>query len=216
MSLAMLAPTTDQPPPPPPIDFQSFSDVGDIVWRLRLAGTSIIVNCREYSRWHSIWGQTAHLFAEVASILDDRQRAIESLMLEYTDVFVHIGDPDTYELETLIQTSSPHIPRTVLNHGPLWHSHQGWFTNMGVPEGTRLLRRMHISGIQSSPNTYAVKMEMLTRLDFLKTTERPLLSASSISERVQGSFELLHERSKEILSEYLTEQMIERISLNAP
>ena len=137
-------------------------------------------------------------------------------MLEYTDVFVHIGDAEAYELSSLIQTNSPHISQSAVNHGPLWHSHQGWFTDADIPEGTRLLRRMHISGIQTSPDTYAVKMEMLTRLDFLQPTERPLLSASSISEHVQPSFELLHERSKKILSEYLTEQMTERISLNAP
>ena len=212
MAVAMLDPKSNEPPPPPPISFERYKPSGGLDWRLRLAGGHITVNCLAYSRWQNIWDQTRQLFADVASVLDNPDRSIASIVLQYTDIFRWQGDVEDYRLDALLKADCPHISKTAIQHGPLWHSHHGWFLDADSSSQGRYLRRMHISGIREQ-DTYLVKMENLVHLFF--QTAKPSMHSESVLMGVHERFNELHDMSKRILAEYLTDEMIERIDLHA-
>ena len=145
----------------------------------------------------------------------DPARRITALTLQYTNIFEYTKESVDYDIDSLLRADCPHLPRTALTHGPLWHSHHGWFTCDGVPEGTRLLQRMHINGVQDQSDGYVIKMESLLRLDLLTDAVQLPITEGSLKEIIEGRFDFLHHQSKTFLSEYLTSDMANRISLHA-
>ncbi|MXW37200.1 MAG: hypothetical protein F4023_05500 [Acidobacteria bacterium] len=197
--------------------FERYNPSGMLDWRLRTDGANITVNCLAYSLWDNVWPSTQRLFADIADVLQDSSIAIRSLVLQYVDVFEQTDDSTTYDIESLINKNCPHLPKTALQHGPLWHAHHGWFTHDDSPDGTRLLQRMHVNGLNApeDKDKYIIRMEMLARLDFLNEDDRLNLTPQSFDDQLDRDFALLHEQSKKLLSVYLTDAACQEISLNA-
>ena len=219
LAIAVLPPDPSEAPPPPsppPLAFERYNPSGMLDWRLRTEGASIAVNCLAYSLWENVWPSARRLFSDIAEVLQDSPIAIRSLVLEYVDVFEQTEDSDSYDIESLLNKDCPHLPQTALRHGPLWHAHHGWFTTDDAPPGTRVLKRMHINGMQAhdNENQRIVRMEMLVRLDFLSEDEQPHIASESLKDHLEGHFDFLHNQSKLLLSQYLTDEMTEEISLN--
>ena len=220
LAIAVLpADPSEAPPPPspPPLAFERYNPSGMLDWRLQMEGANIAVNCLAYSLWNNVWPSARRLFTDIADVLQDSSIHIRSLILEYVDIFEQTDDSTAYDIESLIDKACPHLPRTALQHGPLWHTHHGWFTNDDSPDGTRILKRMHINGLNApeDKNKSIVRMEMLARLDFLKEDDRPHMPSQLFKDRLEEHFVLLHQQSKNLLALYLTEDMSAQISLNA-
>lgn len=218
LAVTMLRADSTQPPPqmpPPPLEFERYNPSGGVDWRLHIAQSNIIVNCLAYSLWNHVWPAVHLILGSVGDVITPPSRRITSLTLQYTNIFQHIEDSEDYDIETLLRRDCPHLPSTALDHGTLWHSHHGWFTHEHVPEGTRLLQRMHINGLEDSRGQNVVKMESLLRFDLLNDAVQPPLTEHTLNDFLDEKFALLHDRSKVVLSEYISPEMADRISLYA-
>lgn len=211
--VALVGAAPSEPPPPPPLEFQRFNPAGTLDWRLLLIGPKVAAQCRSYKHWQQVWDTVRTLFVEAGDLLKQPDRQITSMALEYSNAFLHRGTAGDADAGSVLKADCPHLPRTALHHGPSWHAYAGWFTHDGIPAGQRLLRRMHIDAGVRVEGEAVLKLTNFVRLD----SRVPFpASKADLSDRLDHGFDLLHSRAKAILTEYLTEQMVQRIQLHAP
>ena len=175
-----------QPPPPPlaPLDFVRYKSDGKIDWRLHIEDQSIAVNCLAYTRWQHVWTHARALFARVSEVLPETT-LIASVSLQYINLFSWTGPTEDYDSRALLDESSSSVPESVLDRGPLWHLHQGWFRPHPDPPGGRILDRMHIDAIAGQDGKHLVKFENLLRFDF---------DGDSAARRVKPAFSTASDR----------------------
>ena len=219
---AMLAVGTsnpgEEPPPPPvpPLDFVRHKSDGTLDWRLRVLGGTILVNCLTYTRWPHIWKQARTLFAAVSEVLSETT-LIESVYLQYINVFTWDGTTEGYDSRALLDEESACVPASILDRGPHWHLHQGWFSPLPEPPCGRVLDRMHIDAIDDQAGRHIVKFENLHRFDFERNDGFPRLreALSPAKTAIDASFDRLHDRAKRSLGDYLAPDIRRSINLNA-
>lgn len=204
------------PPPVPPLDFVRHKSDGSLDWRLHILDKYIVVNCLTYTRWPHIWKQARELFTKVSRVLPDTTR-VESVSLQYVNIFYWSGKTEDYDSRRLLDEQSRCVPASVLNRGPHWHLHQGWFGRPTEPPVGRILERMHIDAIDDQAGRHVVKFENLHRFDFDMNSGVPSLRAafSTAKTAMDASFEHLHGRAKEALGAYLTADIRRSINLHA-
>ena len=202
--------------PPPPLEFVRYKADGRIDWRLSVDGAHITINCLAYTRWRHVWKQARRLFADGSEVLPE-PTVITAVALQCINVFSWDGPTEDYDARQLLDGSSSSVPASVLDHGPLWHLHQGWFEpHLGPPKG-RVLRRMHIDAIADEVNEYRVKFENLQRLIFAGdgTGRQARAVFSATGTLIDDSFAALHDLAKRSLRNYLTEDVQRTLNLHA-
>ena len=105
------------PPPVPPLDFSRHKSDGTLDWRLRIQDGNIVVNCLTYTRWPHVWNQARTLFAAVSEVLP-RTTMVESVSLQYINIFAWNGAPEDHDARGLLDERSSRVPASVLRHGP--------------------------------------------------------------------------------------------------
>ena len=203
------------PPPLPPLDFVRHKADGSLGWRMHILDQSIAVNCLTYTRWPHIWKQARTLFAAVSEILP-QTTLVESVCLQYINIFAWNGTTTDYDSRALLDEQSPCVPASILDRGPHWHLHEGWFSPVTDQPGGRVLDRMHIDAIDDQTGRHVVKFESLHRLDFEPSRISRLGEAlSTATKAIDTSFELLHDRAKRSLGNYLNADVQGAINLHA-
>ena len=217
LAVAMSTPE-EQPPPPPvaPLEFVRHESDGNLGWRLHIDDRNITVNCLTYTRWPHIWKQARALFAAVSEVLPETT-LIESVYLQYVNVFTWDGTTEGYDSRALLDEQSACVPASVLDRGPHWHLHQGWFSPLPEPPGGRVLDRVHIDAIDDPAGRHVVKFENLHRFDFERNDGFPGLreALSPATTAIDPSFERLHDRAKRSLGDYLNGDIQRSINLHA-
>ena len=142
---------------------------------------------------------------------------IKSVYLQYINVFSWTGTTEDYNSRLLLNEQSSCVPTSVLDRGPYWHLHQGWFSPLTEPPHGRILDRMHIDAIDDQTGRHVVKFETFHRFDFddERRATRLREAFSTQSTTIDASFERLHDRSKKSLSDYLTADIQGSIKLHA-
>ena len=204
------------PPPVPPLDFVRHKSDGSVDWRLRILDANISVNCLTYTRWPHVWKQARTLFAAVSEVLPEAI-LIESVCLQYVDVFTWEGTTAGYDSRALLDERSTCVPASIFDRGPLWHLHQGWFSPLTESSCGRILDRMHIDAVNDEAGRHLVKFENLQRFDFDPKGGTPRLKEafSTATTAIDTRFERLHDRAKRSLGEYLTADVQRSINLHA-
>lgn len=207
-----------QPPPPPvaPLDFFRSKSDGNLDWRLHISDGDVVVNCLTYTRWPDIWKRARRLFRDVSEVLPETVR-VESVYLQYINIFFWSGPPEDYDLRALLDEQSRFVPASVFDRGPYWHLHQGWFSPLSEPQAGRILDRMHIDAIDDSDGRQVVKFENFHRFDFGQNIGVLAVKEafSNATTEIDASFERLHDRAKESLDAYLTADIKRSIHLHA-
>ena len=212
LNIAVAAPGADLPPPPTqPLAFTRFKADGEVEWRLLLTAEALVVNCGSYTRWDEVWSIARGLLADVAEVLHSQDQKILSVVLEYCDVFRWVGD-DHYDARVLLKEGGS-VPLRTFEHGPIWHLHQGWFADAPSSISGRILQRMNINSGKED-GRYQVRINTHHRFDLQDTPNLKGTFAESDS-LIDGLFNDLHNASKTLLAEFLTEEMAQRINLNA-
>ncbi len=208
----------EQPPPPPvpPLDFVRHKSDGGLDWRLHILDGNIVVNCLTYTRWPHIWKQARGLFAAVSGVLPETT-LVESVYLQYINIFSWSGTTENYDSRALLDEQSPSVPASVLDRGPHWHLHQGWFSPLTAPLAGRILERMHIDAFDDPTGRHVVKFENLHRFDFDRDGGVPFLreAFSTATTAMDASFDHLHGRARKSLGAYLTPDIQRSINLHA-
>ena len=211
LNIAVAAPDAALPPPPiAPLAFARFRADGELEWRLLLTQDALVVNCCSYTSWKEVWTVVRGLFADVAGALHSREQKMRAVSLEYVDLFRSV-DNDHYDAQDLLQKSDS-VPPGIFARGPVWHLHQGWFEDAKSPASGQILRRMHISSTVES-NRPQVRFDTSHRFDLQDAPDLQSLFAEP-GTLVDSLFGCLHQSSKALLADFLTEEMAQRIDLH--
>ena len=201
----------------PPVSFVRYRADGNFEWELLILPNAIIMKCSNYLGWNYIWKSVRDVFREVSEVLTEKSRLVNSVTLQYTDVFLWEGKNKDYDASKLLNLNSEYIPPTIIKNGPLWHLHQGWFRDIENPIDGRLLMRMHLDSLNEKEKLF-VRIENLNRFDFSNQTNSITLNNVLLKEdgTIDNIFSDLHNWSKISLSEVLHSDLQQKINLNAP
>ena len=133
-------------PPMPPLTYFAVARDGSREWELTFENQVLRVTCGKYSRWKQVWKTALHLFQMAGRTLNDRQTGIRAVELTYRDLFVWEKDPSTYNIRELLTDEHGMLGKRIMDHGPLWHCHNGWIKQQTDWRGEPYLERIHLDG----------------------------------------------------------------------
>ncbi len=129
-------------------------DDGTADWRLRVTRSFASLSCFCYSRWSEVWPRAREILQSAAEILVTPETPLQVIGLQYVDQFIRETDAEDYRSADLFQENSPFLTQQVIQTGPLWHLHQGWFqdpsasTPQEPSNPSRILHRLNINASQ--------------------------------------------------------------------
>lgn len=212
-----IGPDLSSPPPSTVsgVQFERFKPDGSLAWRLSARDNALLVNCLVYTRWDDIWRVSRRFMKDAATALSKKGNFILNVALQYIDVFNWKGDVNLYDAKELLRYDKLQtvIPESIWNKGPLWHLHQGWFTEIRKPVQARLLDRMHIDALKSQSG-YLIRFDNMLQIDFPSPLAAKTIFSGKPS-KGDNLFNYLHVSNKNSLGNFLTDSMKKRIGLNA-
>ena len=198
------------------VRFEALKRDGSLDWRLSLENNWIAVNCLTYTRWNDIWATARLLLDQVSEIVINPKLPVIGAALQYVDEFVWEGDIEEYTTTGLLREDSDLVPASIRNKGPLWHLHQGWFHSEELPLPGRRLQKVHIDAVERG-KIYVTRIDTVLRHDF--SNELPsyaaVFRANGKPATIDPVFSEMHDESKRLLASFITNEMAERIDLNA-
>lgn len=209
-------------PPPPNLQipvptagvmFERIKPDGTLEWRLNVSSNSLTVNCLAYTRWGEVWPRACRHMAEAARIVGGGNQRVTNLTLQYIDIFEWHGTEEPYDIGLLLRVGTGAVPSDIGKRGVLWHLHQGWFNFSNLPYPGRQLERVHLDAVLDEQSNPIVKVDTLIRADL----EQPLSNSDLFRQNgavAEKMFSYLHDRSKEVFSDFLTEDAAKGIGLN--
>lgn len=187
---------------------------GVVESELRLETASITFRTATYTRWQSIWDQASRYFAAVAEIYADKN-AISTVSLNYIDKFVWSGDPAKCSPRQLLKPQSPYICPHVYGLEDLWHSHTGAF--LRFDSQTKRLLNVNVDYLHDEPITGSRRLigvsTVLTDMFNQPGYDSLDLSPKDISGFLTDRMKNLHDFSKSVFADVISENMGKRIAL---
>lgn len=168
----------------------------------------IIVN--DYSRWKAVKSDVDRYFAAILTVLNKNTVPINSIGLQYTDVFNWKADPSELVLSEVFAANGPFLVPNILNATApaLWHSHHGYFLDCAEPIPFKQLDNINVS--RNDGNTLHVVTSHRAQL------ASPLWKVGAENRaKIDAIQEHLHRANKEILKALFTENLQQKIKLNA-
>ncbi len=199
------------PAVPGGVIFDRIRPNGEIAWRLKIEGNSVFVNCLTYEGRDDFFPYSFSLIEKFFTLAADFNIALQSCLLQYINEFNWTASQSEYDLSLLFKSNGSLVPSAVFGHGPLWHSHQGWFEPFSEPIAGKILKRCHIDGLLRPNGPYFVRSDITTRLDYASPIGLSTLKGNMDSLTSQGS--TLHAVIKGMFGDYLTDEMAARVDL---
>lgn len=187
---------------------------GVVESELLLERASITFRTTTYTRWQSIWDQASRYFAAVAEIYADRNQ-ISAVSLNYIDKFVWSGDPAKCSPNQLLKPQSPYICPHVYSLDDLWHSHTGAFLRFDGK--TKRLLNVNVDYLHDEPingprrliGISTVLTDMFNQPGYVPLDLAPKDVSDFLTDRMRN----LHDFSKSVFAEIISEDMGKRVAL---
>ncbi|MFN3547181.1 MAG: TIGR04255 family protein [Mesorhizobium sp.] len=206
-------PVLGLPLPPASVAFERLRPDGTADWKLRLEGDRVLLNCLDYSRWSEIWPAASRYLFKVAWLATNGDNPVVAALLQYVDVFEWTGDRNSYDAAELLKKGAA-IPATILNKGPFWHLHQGWFRSEPRLPASRLLERVHLDAVEDDRTKRPI-VRLDTYLDVTLDAPMVLVGMGQTENAALASlFSVLHDLDKELMLSVLSTKAAKRIKLN--
>lgn len=201
-----------QPQPIPSIGgvaFERFKPDGTLDWRLRVDPGAIWVNCLSYTRWSGVYPLARRYMAEALEVLRKNPNSINSVVLQYIDIYEWQGEKAQYSARELFDVDSPYVSHSIFEVGHLWHMHQGWLKPTPLTKG-RVLERIHAEGVENEHGVAIVKLD-----SYIQYQLEAMIPASSAfrDKIVDPMFEDAHDQAKVLLRKLLNDDTARRIGL---
>lgn len=194
---------------PAGVSFERIKPDGSLDWRLRADPKNIYVNCLSYTGWPDVWPKARRYLSDAADALALNGNAVQSILLQYVNIFTWSGDPATYDASELLRLDRGMVPIKVFDAGHLWHVHLGWFRQDDSPAPGRILERINLDAVEDAGGVPLVKVDSYLQLQLAE----PIASAEFLNGSDERTFEALHDQTKFLLREFLTEHVADRIGL---
>lgn len=193
--------------------FERIKPDGNIAWRLSVDQNAILVNCLEYEGWEQVWPQ-ARSYAELAfQKLSEGEVPVSAIIFQTIDGFYWEGDLAECDPSKLLKIDGTHVPTSLGDRGVLWHLHQGWFEFDLQDLPGKTLHRVHLDANHNpaANNRPEVRMDTTLQLNL----HAPVAGQNICEDGgvLEKAFQVLHDRNKQIMKDYLSEAMCEMIKL---
>ncbi len=193
------------------------SGVPQIVTRsLTVSPSDCVLMVADYSRWATVKIEVAKYVRPILAALGEDQQAINSIGLQYTDVFTWRADPAELNLIEVFAPNPPYLVPNVLSpDGPqLWHSHHGYFKDASNSSQYKQLDNINVSRVADVSGTHSI--QILTSHKAQLSTPMWQVGSEDNFDKIFEIFEALHDSNKEILRSLLSSEVLRRIKFDAP
>ena len=195
------------------INFLRFDASGTIEEALILERNSIGYRTNKYERWEQIVNRLEDLILPLAEVFISEIPLINSAQIQYIDRFLAI-DQAAVDWSSLFCSGTRWVASGMIDTKTAWHSHCGRFEASLASQASRRLINVNVDVGEPMPRiglppTNSLSVLTLCADHFLK----PDVKLESFASEMRNHFDALHERSKEILSEVLHEDYLNRIGM---
>ncbi|WP_442498237.1 TIGR04255 family protein [Methylobacter sp. sgz302048] len=196
------------------IELQRIKKDGSIEWMLRTTEDAIAIHCLDYTRWDNVWSQAEAYLQKAFMHIDGSNSFVSSIGLKYIDRFLYDSHAEKYDLSELFDRNTPHIVKTAFDHN-LWHCHSGWFEDL---DNLQCLNQLNIDSNYiniKGEKTLAISIDhnaiaiMNNDNNLYSIIEQNSNQVTKLNEIIYK----LHLKNKEILTNLLSKEMLNRINL---
>lgn len=194
------------------VAFDRLKPDGGFEWRLRFEGDRLFVNCLAYSRWNEVWGIVSQHLFRAGWLATEGGNPVAGVLLQYIDIFEWNGPLEEYDVAQLLKKGTA-VPETILNKGPFWHLHQGWFRREPRVPRAQLLERLHLDAVEDERRKPFVRMDSYLEAQL----QEPIALVNGNDEKnpqLTHLFDVLHDLDKELLDSVLNKKAAKRIKLD--
>ncbi len=189
------------------VSFERIKPDGTLDWRILVDQNNIFVNCLSYTRWADVWPRASKYIVDVIGVAGAGDALVSSATLQYIDIFKWNSDIADYNAREVMRPGE-NVPPILFDKGHLWHLHQGWFE---PAENGRVLSRVHIDAVEDDERIPIVKFDTYM--------QHQLATFYTPSEAISGgwfesTFASMHDKNKNLLASFITDEMANRIDLN--
>ena len=174
-----------------------------VKWTLEVNKNSILITCRDYSRWDNVSPIAFELIAAIFKYIPESENRIGNLTLEYSDEFLIVKPHENWK-KVLFKPSKFLLPN-VFEINEFWHVNHGYF----YPVSTKNENVLHTVAIQY----YADEMDSLNEKVNIRMQHKVIyLDGITYDNKfINESFNELHIYSKaNVFEEIISEEILEK------
>jgi uncharacterized protein (TIGR04255 family) len=191
------------------VSFTRNTSFGTVAKQLVVSRQSCVFIINDYIRWANALSDVMNAFSILAPLIL-ANRAINTINLQYTDVFTWKDDPDLLKISEVFNVQSGLLPVNVFEQKGFWHSHHGYMSDAVEPVKHTSLNNVNVNVADvSGERTINVVMSHQA------TLSSPLRRGTPDFMKVISDMEnYLHSVHKDILKNLLTKEVCEVVGLN--
>ncbi len=114
------------------VELQRIKPDGTLEWMLRTTQNTISVHNLDYTRWETIWKEAKRYLQAAFEKVQGSENFVNSMGIKYIDRFVYDDAVNDYQLSYLFSEETDLLAKKLFTSSPLWHSHIGWFEDVGI------------------------------------------------------------------------------------
>ncbi len=204
---------------PPSRTFQKL-DGADVVELVSIRRAHFVYMTPHYSSWSQLKLRLAEVLgAELVQTL--RLNMLGVVKLEYWDRFIYEGDPAVGMYAELFRAGSVHVAGFAKSRKELWHSHVGYF--LPADRAATRLVNVNVDLLDlaeptpvDAPPVPASPRRSAGIYSLVQDTYIPTAGAASPGDWPQtvAALDGMHDMSKLVMQDVITDDMAQRISLN--
>jgi len=178
-------------------------DDNKVTWSLIANKDSVIVTCRNYSRWNQVSIQALEYINIVFKELDTN---IAQITLEYLDEFEVLDNRLNWK-ESLFKNSCEYITPNIYNLNDFWHISQGYFIKLEDIE-EKILDTVDINYFADEHDNlkHKVNIRMQHRLQYIT----PFLYNQ---DNIKTYFNKIHEHSKNLFFNIVNDDILNQFHI---
>jgi hypothetical protein len=194
---------------------------GTAVTTMTILNNEVVVQTSLYTRWDPVWDKVqSYLLGgldRIAALEKGRDLAIRNVSLVFVDAFRSSEESPDF---TQVLVESPEVASGVLQRGPLWHCHTGWFEsnangrvlNQINVDAKKLTLTDPVSGTVSEPHDLSITHRQVT--EFQPETALGEVVSKQQRSDIIGAFSAMHVANKLRVASLLTRPMREKIRID--
>ncbi|MCY3985133.1 MAG: TIGR04255 family protein [Roseovarius sp.] len=209
-----IAPSGQNPPPPPiPIkELSSYLRNGKPEWSGSYGKNEINVSCHKYKGWEQSWPEAERRLDILLDCVNS-EKPVRSVDYKITNSFNASRNDNVLNPCALFKNSSDFIAPQILQLADArWHFNQGWF-DAAQDRSPEIL--VHINGQGRLENDQVIANIGIHHAHRQRNKAGTLLEKFSGQSLINQIFNDLHDKSKILLKELLTDDLVDRMDLNA-
>lgn len=194
------------------ISFDRMMPNGEAAMSVNIQANTLMIICGEYERWAKVSQEVERYLDILTPWLSPI--SVSSLSLQYTDTFkVSFGDGQVAPLTDLFSTGSRYLPPSFASISDSFHSHHGFFTDPDFGLDGKILTNINVNVTEIASK---FDVNIVTLHKYVLSEMLPLIvEGNGVNPIVKPTFQYLHDQSKLVFGDLLTEPAKRLIKLDS-